>query len=45
MGLLLLPALHAQLKETNLEYRRNVISLWDAIRGVPERSRAGENAG
>ncbi len=40
-----LPALHAQLKETNLEYRRNVISLWDAIRGVPERSRAGENAG
>lgn len=37
-----LPALHAELKATDPEYRRSVVSYWDLVRGIPE---AGRTAG
>ncbi|WP_420564798.1 fatty acid desaturase family protein [Thalassobaculum sp.] len=33
-----LPALHAELKATDPDYRRNVVSIWDVVRGIPERA-------
>ncbi|EDP61616.1 fatty acid desaturase [alpha proteobacterium BAL199] len=32
-----LPALHAELKSTDPEYLRNVVSIWDVVRRFPER--------
>ena len=40
-----LPALHAELKASDPEYRRNVVSLWQAIRGVPAPPGASGDAG
>jgi fatty acid desaturase len=37
-----LPALHAELKATNAEYRGSIISLWTAIRGPKARPHEGD---
>jgi len=39
-----LPALHAELKATDPDYRRCVVSIWDVIRGIPEPAPAGDMA-